>query len=296
MNKLLAVIATAFCAVAFAQDFSKVEIKTTKLSDTVYFLAGAGGNIAVSAGADSVFVVDDQFAPLAPKITAAIAAISPKPIQFIFNTHWHGDHVGGNEAMGKAGAIIVAHENVRRRMSTDQFMAFMKTNVPASPKVALPIVTFNGSINFHLNGEDIRIVHAPQAHTDGDAMVYFAGSDILHMGDVYFNGFYPFIDAGSGGTIEGTIAACDMALGMVTDKSKIIPGHGPVSTRAELVAYRDMLRTIMGRVRSAINEGKSDEQIAAADLSKDLDEKWGKGFLKPAEFAGMVAAMMRRKP
>lgn len=296
MNKLLAIAATAFCATAFAQDFSKVEIKTTKLSDAVYFLAGAGGNIAVSAGSDSVFVVDDQFAPLAPKITAAIAAISPKPIQFVFNTHWHGDHTGGNEALGKGGAIIVAHENVRRRMSTDQFMAFMKTNVPASPKVALPVVTFNGSINFHLNGEDIRIVHAPQAHTDGDALVYFAGSDILHMGDVYFNGLYPFIDAGSGGTIEGTIAACDMALRMVTDKSKIIPGHGPLSTRAELVAYRDMLRTIMGRVRAAINEGKTDEQIAAANLSKDLDAKWGKGFLKPDRFAGMVAAMMRRKP
>jgi cyclase len=225
----------------------------------------------------------------------AIAKISPRPVQFVFNTHWHGDHAGGNENLGKAGAIIVAHENVRRRMSTDQFIELFKEKVPASPRAALPIVTFAGTMSFHLNGEEIRIIHAPRAHTDGDAMVYFTGSDILHMGDTYFNGLYPFVDYGSGGSIEGVIAACDMALGMVTDKSRVIPGHGPVSTRAELVAYRDMLRAVASRVRGAINEGKTDEQISKASLSKDFDEKWGKGFLKPEAFIGMIAAGMRKR-
>ena len=297
MNNRLALLATALALVAapvLAQDFSKTEIKTTQLGKTVYMLQGAGGNIGVSAGADTVFVVDDQYAPLTPKISAAIAAISPKPVQFVFNTHWHSDHTGGNENLGKAGAIIVAHENVRKRMSTDQFIELFKSKEPAAPKVALPIVTFTASMSFHLNGEEIRIVHMPRAHTDGDSIVHFLDSDVVHMGDVYFNGMYPFIDYGSGGSIDGTIAACDLVLGMVTDKTKIIPGHGPLSNREELTAYRDMLRTVMSRIRVAISEGKSDDEIGKANLTADLDEKWGKGFLKSFTFVPMIAAGMRK--
>ena len=296
--KFLSSLATALCAAliapAFAQDFSNVEIKTTPLGKTVYMLQGAGGNIGVSAGDDSVFVVDDQFAPLTPKILAAIGKISAKPVQFVLNTHWHGDHSGGNQNMAKAGAIIVAHENVRRRMNSDQFIEFMKMKEPASPKAALPIVTFGASMSFHLNGEEIRVVHLPRAHTDGDAIVHFLDSDVVHMGDTYFNGMYPFIDYSSGGSIDGVIAACDMALGMMTDKTKVIPGHGPLSDREGLRAYRDMLRTVMTRVRTAISEGKTDEQITAAGLTKDFDEQWGKGFLKPFQFVPMVAAGMRK--
>ena len=298
MNKPLAAVVTAFAFLAepaFAQeDFSKVEIKAIKLTDTVYMLEGAGGNIGLSAGEDSVFVVDDQFAPLTPKISAAIARITAKPVQFVFNTHWHFDHTGGNENLGRAGAIIVAHENVRRRMSTDQLIEFMKMKLPASPKTALPVVTFNGSMSFHLNGEEIRIIHAPRAHTDGDAIVHFTGSDVVHMGDIFFNGMYPFIDTSSGGTVEGMIAATDTVLAMVTDKTRIIPGHGPVGNRSELRDYREMLATVSARIRKAIAEGKSDEDIAKARLTKELDDKWGKGFLKPEQFNAMLVGGMRK--
>jgi glyoxylase-like metal-dependent hydrolase (beta-lactamase superfamily II) len=287
-------IAAFAAAPAFAQDYSKVEIRTTQLGRNVYMMEGAGGNLGLSVGDDMTFLIDDQFAPLTPKIVAAIAKVSPKPVTFVLNTHWHFDHTGGNQNLGDAGAIIVAHENVRRRMGSDQFIEFMKMKQPASPKAALPIVTFGSAISFHLNGEEIRVVHVPRAHTDGDAIVHFVGSDVVHMGDTFFNGFYPFIDYSSGGTIEGMVAACDQVLGMATDKTRIIPGHGPLGTRAELAAYRDMLRTVTSRIRQAVSEGKSDEDIAKANLLADLDEKWGKGFLKPPQFATLVASGMRK--
>jgi cyclase len=297
MNKTLAAIA-ALCAVAapaFAQqDFSKVEIKPTKLSATVYMMEGAGGNLGVSAGDDNVFLVDSQYAPLTARIEAAIKAISSKPVQFVFNTHWHGDHTGGNENLGKTGSIIVAHENVRQRLAADQFIALFKQAVKASPKAALPVVTFTQSMSFHLNGEQIRVIHVPRAHTDGDSIVHFMGSDVVHMGDTYFNGMYPFIDAATGGSIDGTIAACDQVIAMTTDKTKIIPGHGPLAGRADLRNYREMLATVSTRVKKAIAEGKSDEDIAKSGLLADLDATWGKGFLKPEAFLGMVTAMLRK--
>ncbi|HUP30833.1 MAG TPA: MBL fold metallo-hydrolase, partial [Usitatibacter sp.] len=299
MNKPLAAIAGAIgILLAFnlpaQQDFSKVEIKATQLAPTVYMLEGAGGNIGVSAGEDSVFVIDDQFAPLTPKITAAIAKITSKPVQFVLNTHWHFDHTGGNENLGKAGALIVAHENVRRRMGSEQFIEFMKMKQPASPKAALPVVTFVGSISFHLNGEEIRVIHAPRAHTDGDALVHFTGSDVVHMGDTFFNGMYPFIDASSGGTVDGVIAACDTVLALASDKTRIIPGHGPIASKADLRGYRDMLAALAPRVRKAIAEGKSDEDLAKAGLTSDFDDKFGKGFLKPEQFIVMLAGAIRK--
>jgi cyclase len=277
---------------AFAQDFSKVEIKTTKLTDTTYMMEGAGGNLGLSVGDDAVFVIDDQFAPLSEKITAAIAKLSAKPVKFILNTHWHGDHTGGNENFGRAGAIIVAQENVRKRMGSEQFIEFMRSKVAASPGIALPVVTFASSVTFHLNGDEIRAIHVPRAHTDGDAMVIFVKSDVIHMGDTYFNGMYPFIDTSSGGTVEGVIAACDQALGIATDKTKIIPGHGPLSNRAELQAYRDMLATISQRVKKMIAEGRKLEDITASGVSADFDAKWGNGFIKANKFAEMLAMNM----
>jgi cyclase len=271
------------------QDFSKVEIKTTQLTPTTYMMEGAGGNLGLSVGEDAVFLIDDQFAPLSDKIAAAIRKITPKPVKFLLNTHWHYDHTGGNENFGKGGAIIVAHENVRKRMSSEQFIEFMRTNVPAAPKVALPVVTFVGAMSFHLNGEELRAIHMPRAHTDGDSVVHFLASDVIHMGDVYFNGFYPFIDTSSGGTVEGVIAACDQVLQIAGDKSKIIPGHGPLSNKAELKAYRDMLATVSGRIRKMIEEGRKLEDITASKVTADFDEKWGKGFIPPNKFAEMVA-------
>jgi glyoxylase-like metal-dependent hydrolase (beta-lactamase superfamily II) len=295
MNRWLVALFVALVPPAVAQqDFSKVEIKTTRLTNTIYMLEGAGGNIGVSAGEDSVFVVDDQFAPLTGRITAAIAKITPKAVQFILNTHWHFDHTGGNENFGKAGVVIVAHENVRRRMNSDQMIEFLKMDQPKSPKAALPVITFPTSMSFHLNGEEIRIVHVARAHTDGDSIVFFTGSDVVHMGDIFFNGLYPFIDTSSGGAVAGVIAACDLVLGMVTDKTRIIPGHGPLATREDLRGYREMLATVSGRIRNAIAEGRSDADIAKAGFTRDFDDKWGKGFMKPDRFVVMLIAGMRK--
>jgi cyclase len=290
MNK--GFFATLACLVAFAaaaQDFSKVEIKTTRLADTTYMMEGSGGNLGLSIGDDAVFLIDDQFAPLSEKITAAIGKLSAKPVKLILNTHWHFDHTGGNENFGNAGAIIVAHENVRRRMSSEQFIEFLRNNVPASPKAALPVVTFAATVTFHLNGDEMRAIHVPRAHTDGDAIVHFVKSDVIHMGDTYFNGMYPFIDTSSGGTVDGVIAACDLALGIATDKTKIIPGHGPLSNRAELQAYREMLAALSARVKKMVADGKKLEDIKASGASADFDAKWGKGFIQPDKFIEMLA-------
>ena len=289
--RISAVCAAAlFAAVASAQqDFSKVEIRTTKLSDTAYMLEGSGGNLGLSIGEDAVFLIDDQFAPLSEKIGAAIARLTSKPVKFILNTHWHFDHTGGNENFGRSGTVIVAHENVRKRMSTEQLIEFLRTTVPAAPGIALPMVTFAATVSFHLNGEEMRAIHVPRAHTDGDAIVQFVKSDVIHMGDTYFNGMYPFIDTSSGGTIDGVVAACDLALGIAGERTRIIPGHGPLSDKAELKAYRDMLATMSARVKKMVADGKKLEDITASDATADFDDKWGKGFIPAAKFREMVA-------
>jgi glyoxylase-like metal-dependent hydrolase (beta-lactamase superfamily II) len=296
-NRIVGLFAAALLAagVGHAQDFSRIEIKTTKLTDTVYMLTGAGGNLGVAVGPDSVFVVDDQYAPMTEKITAAIAAITPTPVRFIVNTHWHGDHTGGNENFGKAGSLIVAHDNVRKRMSVEQFIEAFNMRTPPAPAVALPVVTFAQSVSFHLNGDEIRAIHMPNAHTDGDAIVHFVKSNVVHMGDIFFNGMYPFIDDATGGSVEGVIAACDKVAPMIDDRTKVIPGHGPLSNKAELKAYRDMLVTVSGRVKDMIKQGRKIDEITAANLTKDLDEKWGKGFIKGPKFVEMLAkAQLKR--
>jgi cyclase len=283
----LAVALTALPATA-QQDFSKVEIRAEKLAATVYMLTGAGGNVGVSAGDDAVFLVDDQFAPLTPRIQEAIAKITPKPVRFVLNTHWHFDHTGGNENLGKAGALIVAHENVRKRMSVEGFIEFLGMKTKPDPAGALPVVTFTRDVTFHINGDEVYVMHVPNAHTDGDALVHFRKSDVIHMGDVYFNRLYPFIDTSSGGRVEGVIAAVERALEMAGPATKIIPGHGPLASRADLQAYRDMLATISGRIREQLRAGRSLEQVVAAKPSADFDAAWGKGFLNPARFTEML--------
>ena len=275
---------------AQAQDFSKVEIKAEKLNETTWMLVGAGGNMGLSVGEDAVFLIDDQYAPLVPKIKAAIAAITKKPVQFVLNTHFHFDHTGGNEAMGKEGALIVAHENVRRRLSADQLISFVgnSSRQTASPKVALPVITVPGSISFHINGEEVHAFHVPAAHTDGDMIVHFKGGDIVHMGDVFFNGNYPFIDAGSGGTPLGMIAAFDRVLALAGEKTKIIPGHGPLANKAVLLRTREMLATVTQRIADQRRAGKSDEEIRATKPTADYDAAWGQGFIKPDQFVQLV--------
>jgi glyoxylase-like metal-dependent hydrolase (beta-lactamase superfamily II) len=270
------------------QDFSKVEVTSQKLTEGIYMLQGAGGNIGLSIGEDSAFLVDDQYAPLTPKIVAAVKALTDKPVKFVLNTHWHSDHSGGNENLGAAGTLIVAHDNVRLRMSTEQFMAFFDMKVPAAPKVALPVVTFNDTVTFHINGDELHAFHVPPAHTDGDSVVHFRRADVIHTGDLFFNGFYPFIDVDSGGAIEGMIGAADRMLGMARDTTKIIPGHGPLATRADLEAYRDMLVGLRDAMKPLVDSGKTLEQATAARPFAAFDPKWGAGFIKPEQMVALV--------
>jgi cyclase len=296
MLRITAACAAAlFAALALAQeDFSKVEIQTEKLSDTVYMMTGSGGNLGVSVGDDGVFLIDDQFAPLTPKIQAAIAQLSAKPVRFMLNTHWHFDHTGGNENLGKAGAVIVAQENVRKRLSSEGFIAFFGMKTKPEPAIALPVVTFTRDLGFHLNGEDIRAFHVPRAHTDGDTIVYFPRSDVIHTGDTFFNKMYPFIDTSSGGAVAGVLAAADRVLKMAGDKTKIIPGHGPLGSKADLRAYRDMLAAVSGRVTGQVKQGKKLEQVVASKPTAQFDEVWGKGFLAPDKFVEMLYGNLKK--
>ncbi|MGE3618708.1 MAG: MBL fold metallo-hydrolase, partial [Gemmatimonadales bacterium] len=220
---LLAFAALAGPAEGQQQDFSAVQIRTVPVAPGLYVLVGSGGNIGLSVGEDGSFIVDDQFAPLTEKIRAAIRAVSDKPVKFVLNTHWHGDHTGGNENFGVGGAIIVAHDNVRRRMNPAEFKDVMGRTQQA-PRAALPVVTFGDAVTFHWNGETMKVVHVPAAHTDGDVIIHYQRADAVHMGDTFFNGRYPFVDTESGGSIQGVIGAANTVLGMVRPSTKIIPG------------------------------------------------------------------------
>jgi len=280
--------ALATPVLAQQQDFSKVEVQSEKVADGVYMLKGAGGNIGLSIGPNGSLVIDDQYAPLSDKILAAIKALTPDPVRFVVNTHWHGDHTGGNENLAKTGAFLVAHENVRKRMGSEQFIAMFNQKVPASPEAALPVVTFAEGVTFHWNGDEVRAFHVAPAHTDGDTVVQFVKADVVHMGDCFFNGNFPFIDTSSGGKVDGIVAAADRVLGGVTDKTKIIPGHGPVASKADLQAYRDTVKSVRDRVAKLKAEGKTKEAAVAAKPTAEFDAKWGQGFIKPDVFVGLV--------
>jgi glyoxylase-like metal-dependent hydrolase (beta-lactamase superfamily II) len=287
---LLLVVATAAASTgpATAQEFDDVAIETVAVGDGVWMLEGRGGNLGVSAGDDGVLLIDDQYAPLTAKIRAAVGQISDEPIRFVLNTHWHGDHTGGNENLGQAGALIVAHENVRARMSIEQFMEVFDRTVPASPGEALPVVTFTDTVTFHVNGEEIRAFHVSSAHTDGDSIIHFPGANVLHAGDVFFNGTYPFIDVGSGGSVDGLIAAVERALALADGETKIIPGHGPLSGRKELATYRDMLVAIRDRIAPMVEASRSLEEIQAAEPTASFDGEWGGGWIEPDRFVSFV--------
>lgn len=290
MKFLTAAVLALFSVTAAAQAdrFDKVEIRTTRLTQNLYLLEGEGGNIGVSAGDDGVFIIDDQFAPLTERILTALRKISDKPVRFVINTHWHFDHTGGNENFGKAGAVIVAQDNVLKRMSVKTPIEFFKSAYGPAPRAALPSLTFKDTVTFHLNGDEATALHAPSAHTDGDAIIHFRNANVVHMGDTYFNGFYPFIDNGTGGSVKGMIAAADRVLAITDDTSKIIPGHGPLSNKTELKAYRAMLAKVYASVEAMVKAKKTLAQVIAAKPTRDYDAQWGNGFLKPDAFTEIV--------
>ena len=292
----VAVAATVVATPAAAQGgMDTVQVRSQKLTDRVYVLFGAGGNIGLSIGDDGAFIVDDQFAPLSEKIKAAIAAITDKPLRFVVNTHWHGDHTGGNANFGRAGAVILAQDNVRARLSVDQTNPRNNQKTPAAPREALPVVTFADDITLHLNGDSVRAVHVANAHTDGDAIIHYVKANVIHMGDTYFHGAYPYIDTPSGGSIDGIVAAADAALALAKTDTRIIPGHGPVSSKADLQEYRRVVATIRDRVKTLVTQGKSLTEVAAAKPTAEFDAVWGRGFMNPDAFLDIIYNDLRSK-
>jgi glyoxylase-like metal-dependent hydrolase (beta-lactamase superfamily II) len=256
----------------------------------LHVLANPGGNVAVWTGSDGIVVVDDSLAPLTPQLVEAVAKIAPGPVRFVVNTHWHPDHTGGNEALGQAGAVVLSHDNVRTRMSEPQVVQEYDLKVPAAPKSALPIVTFADTVTLHLNGDNLLLVHAETAHTDGDVVVWWEYANVVHVGDLFYNGSYPFIDLGSGGSLAGMVAAIELVLDRADAKTVVIPGHGPVAIRADLAAYRDMLVAVGRRVRELAEAGQSEEEILAASPAAEFDERYGKGSMTADRFVRIVYA------
>jgi cyclase len=295
---LVGISAAATSARAQFGDPTKVTLKTTPVAAGLSMIEGAngfaGGNVAVSVGDDGVFIVDDEIEPMTAKLKAALGALSKKPVRFVVNTHWHMDHTGNNPALAAAGAVIIAQENVRKRLSVDAVLHLgtQEMKIKAQPPAALPVVTFADDVTLHVNGDDVHVIHVAPAHTDGDAIVHFTKANVIHTGDTVTSG-YPIVDVDSGGQFEGFIAAADKILSLANDQTKIIPGHGPLMTKADLTAYRQMLIDVRDKVGKLIAGKKSTDEIKAAKPLADLDAKWGQGFVK-ADF--VIDAVVKTHP
>jgi cyclase len=296
---VLAFLAVVAAPAAQAQpSIAQVVITPEKLADGLWMLTGAGGNLLVCTGPDGVLLVDTQYGPLAAKIRTVVDSLSGgHPLRFVLNTHYHGDHVGGDSAMAAAGATIVAHANVRRRMSVDRFNETSGTTTKAAPAAALPTLTFSDSLTFHWKGHEVRVFHLPPGHTDGDAVAWVPAANVLHTGDLLFNGTYPVIDVSAGGSIGGMIRSIDLLLPLVGPATMVVPGHGPLADRAALLRFRGMLVTVRDRVTKLVKEGRTLEQVTAEKPLADLDSAWGTGFMKPDRFLRVVYAdLSRTKP
>jgi glyoxylase-like metal-dependent hydrolase (beta-lactamase superfamily II) len=277
-NFIIVILLFASCLAVTAQNFDTINIKTTKVAGSVYMLEGSGGNIGVLAGNDGIIIIDDQYAPLSEKIKTAIAALSNQPIRFVINTHYHGDHSDGNKKFGSEGAIIVSHENTRKRLNANQANDLLKFEQKAYPYEALPKITFSESVTFNMNGETVQVYYTKNAHTDGDAIIFFKESNVLHTGDVFVRYGLPFIDQQNGGSIDGMIAGADQILKLINDDTKIIPGHGQISNKKDLIDYKNMLQTVRNRVADGIKAGKTIDQIINSDPAKEFKTIFDKAF------------------
>lgn len=283
---LLVVLFTSINSV-FAQD-KPVEFTTIQLSDTIYMLKGRGGNVGISSGQDGLYIIDDQVKPVTAGLLKAIGKVSDRPIKFVINTHYHADHTGGNETIGGGGSVIIAHDNIRKRMTTEQVSIFRKTTTPPYPKDALPVVTFNDQMTLHFNGESATAYYVANGHTDGDAIIHFPVSNVIHMGDMFFNGLYPYVDLDAGGSMQGIIEAADLALSLADESTRIIPGHGPLGMAEDLRTYRDYLIQASANVQVLIDEGKSLQQIIDAKPTSEWDETLGKTWITPPQFVTFI--------
>ena len=288
------------CGIAVAQqtDFSKINIESQQLAPNVYMLMGSdpasGGNMALSTGADGSVLVDTEFAPLNAKILAAVKATGGSEVKFVINTHYHGDHTGGNEPLGKAGALIIAQDNVRVRMSTEQFMAAFNQKIPPSPAAALPKVTFPSRATFYWNGQKVNVFHVENAHTDGDSIIHFTNANVIHTGDTYVKDQYPLIDRSSNGSLDGFIKSAEAVLALSDANTKIIPGHGALANKGDLQRFHDMLVTVRGSLKTLIDQGKTEDQAVAAKPTAQLDAQWGKGFMKADDFVHAAYQSLKR--
>jgi len=266
-----------------------ISFKNTQLSSNLYMLQGKGGNLALSVGDDGLLLIDDDYAEISDITRAAIASISPEPVKFVVNTHWHFDHAGGNQMLGEQGAVIVAHDNVRKRLLSGGEIKAFGAKIPPAKKAALPVLTFADSMTFHWNGASIDVVHpGASGHTDGDAVIYFVEDNVVHMGDLYFSGLYPFIDSSSGGSLAGVIDSVDKVLSRIDGDTRIIPGHGPLSNKSELQTYRAMLSRMQEKLTMFKQQGKTLEEVVAAKPSAEFDAQWGNGFLNADTWVAIV--------
>lgn len=287
--KHLLFIAILFASInSLSAQEKPVEFTTFQLSDTVYMLKGRGGNVGISTGEDGLYIVDDQLKPITTQLLAAIRKVSNKPIRFVINTHYHADHVGGNEALGETGTVVIAHDNIRKRMTTEQVSIFRQETTPPYPKGALPVLTFNDRMSLHLNGETATAYYVASGHTDGDSIIHFPVSNVIHMGDMFFNGLYPYVDLDAGGSMQGLIEAADLALSMADELTRIIPGHGPLAMTEDLKNYRDYLVEASTNVQELIDKDMTLEQIIAAKPTSEWDEELGKTWITPAQFVTFI--------
>ena len=284
--KHLLLIAILFASInSLSAQEKPVEFTTFQLSDTVYMLKGRGGNVGISTGEDGLYIIDDQLRPITEQLLQAIRKVSNKPIRFVLNTHYHADHVGGNETLGAAGAVVIAHDNIRKRMTTEQVSIFSENTTPPYAKGALPVLTFNDRISLHFNGETATAYYVASGHTDGDSIIHFPVSNVIHMGDMFFNGLYPYVDLDAGGSMQGLVAAADLALSMADDSTRIIPGHGPLGMTEDLKNYRDYLVEASTNVQELIDQDMGLEQIRP---TRQWDEELGKTWITPAQFVTFI--------